>query len=99
MNPDKKTINKTEIAKDLEQEFHWTRRQTTRVINRIFKFIQQNLEKGVRIQLSPYGTFEARHRAAHRGRNPKTGEAILVKNRRYVVFKPGKAFQNLKTKM
>jgi nucleoid DNA-binding protein len=98
MNFGKKAVNKTDLAKHLEQEFKWTRRQTARVINHIFKFIQLNLEKGERIQLSPYGTFETRHRAVHKGRNPKTGEVILIKAKRYVIFKPGKAFQNLAIK-
>ena len=43
-----------------------------------------------------FGTFSVRKRAARKGRNPQTGEAIRIKASRTVAFKAGK---NLKEKI
>src|SRR5579872_5372187 len=98
MNLAMKSINKTDLAKYIEKELKCSRRTSVRLVNGILNFLLQNIETGRRVQLSPFGVFIARHRAAHRGKNPKTGETFLVKARRIVVFKPGKALKNLRPK-
>jgi DNA-binding protein HU-beta len=98
MKPAQKTLNKTDLAKYIEQEMKCSRRMALRLVNGILKVIKENLEKGGRVQLTPFGVFETRYRAAHKKKNPKTGEALLVKARRIVCFKPGKALRNLRSR-
>jgi len=98
MNLAVKSVTKTDLAKYLEKELNCSRRASLRLVNGILGFLQQSLETGCRVQLTPFGIFVSRHRAAHRGKNPKTGETFLVKAKRMVVFKPGKALKNLRTK-
>jgi len=92
----RKTFNKADLAKYVEKELKCSRRNSLRVVNGILNLIKQNLEAGNRVQLGLFGSFEARHRAGHRGKNPKTGETFLVKAKRAAVFKPGKALKNLR---
>lgn len=93
-----KNITKADLAKHVEKELKCSRRISLRLINSIFHYIEQHLEDGNRVHLSPFGTFETRHRAAHRGKNPKTGETFHVKARRAVVFKPGRALKHFRPK-
>ena len=40
-----------------------------------------------------FGTFEVRHRAARKGRNPQTGDEIEIPASEVPAFKPGKALK------
>lgn len=91
-----KKITKKDLARHLECELQCSRRNSIRVINGLFNFIRDNLEQGHRVQLNLFGSFEARHRAGYRGKNPKTGETALVNARRIVIFKPGRGLRNLR---
>ncbi len=48
------------------------------------------LAAGGRIEIRDFGRFEARHRPARVGRNPKTGEKVSVPSKTVLHFKPGK---------
>jgi len=44
------------------------------------------------VQITGFGTFVVRQKRERRGRNPQTGEEMLIKPRRAVVFRPSKLF-------
>ena len=52
------------------------------------------VKKGRKVQLVGFGTFELSKRAARKGRNPQTGEAMKIKASKTPKFKPGKAFKD-----
>ena len=47
-------------------------------------------KKDGKVTLVGFGTFQKSRRKARKGRNPQTGEAIKIKARNVVKFKPGK---------
>lgn len=47
------------------------------------------IEKGLSVQLIGFGTFKVKTRAARKGRNPQTGEAIDIPAKTVPVFRPG----------
>jgi integration host factor subunit beta len=49
-----------------------------------------SLEKGRRIEIRGFGSFELNHRPARTGRNPKTGEKVPVPEKFAPHFKPGR---------
>ncbi len=58
------------------------------VYGSLFKSIlEEVLESGDRVHVPGFGIFEIRQRAARRGRNPATGEAINIPSQRYLHFK------------
>lgn len=56
--------------------------------------VEETLERGEKVQLVGFGTFETRKRAARIGRNPKTKEEINIPESTVPVFKPGKEFKD-----
>ena len=52
------------------------------------------LVKGENVQLTGFGTFSVKERAAREGRNPQTGEAVIIKAAKSPVFKAGKALKD-----
>jgi DNA-binding protein HU-beta len=56
--------------------------------------ISTSLKKNQRVQLAGFGTFAVAKRAARKGRNPRTGEAIRIKASKSVRFKAGRTLKN-----
>jgi DNA-binding protein HU-beta len=56
--------------------------------------ISTSLKKNQRVQLAGFGTFTVAKRAARKGRNPRTGEAIRIKASKSVRFKAGRTLKN-----
>ena len=56
------------------------------------------LKKGNKVQISGFGNFEARRRAARQGRNPRTGKEINIKASTVPTFRAGKALKDLVNK-
>jgi integration host factor subunit alpha len=58
----------------------------------IFESIKSKLGSGEKVQITGFGTFVIRQKRERRGRNPQTGEEMVIKPRRSVVFRPSKLF-------
>lgn len=56
--------------------------------------ITTSLKKNQRVQLAGFGTFAVSNRAARKGVNPRTGEAIKIKASKSVRFKAGRTLKN-----
>lgn len=52
--------------------------------------ISEALSQNERIEIRGFGSFSLHHRPARTGRNPKTGEAVAIPEKRVPHFKPGK---------
>ncbi len=55
--------------------------------------IRESLAKGEPVQLVGFGSFTIAERRERRGRNPRTGEPILIPSKKVVRFRPGKKLQ------
>lgn len=55
--------------------------------------VEEALEAGERVMLPGFGTFEVAERASRMGRNPRTGEKILISAKKSVRFKPGRVLK------
>ena len=57
--------------------------------------IADALQRGDKIELRGFGSFRVRRRASRTGRNPKTGQGVVVPAKRVPYFKPGKELREL----
>jgi integration host factor subunit beta len=76
-----------------EQNRHLYEREVEAVVNTILERISGALVAGNRVELRGLGTFSLRARGARQGRNPKTGAAVPIAEKKTVAFKPGKGMQ------
>src|SRR6266851_1632780 len=60
--------------------------------------IAGELKKGAKVQITGFGNFEARKRAARAGRNPKTGGVIQIKASIAPAFRAGKQLKQVVNK-
>ena len=59
----------------------------------MFDGIIDTLEKERRMELRNFGVFEVKQRKPKKGRNPRTGEVVMVPARLVVTFKPGREME------
>nr|WP_207714690.1 HU family DNA-binding protein [Clostridium tetanomorphum] len=71
-----------------------TKKDAELALKAFIESVEETLERGEKVQLVGFGTFETRKRAARIGRNPKTKEEINIPESTVPVFKPGKEFKD-----
>ena len=86
--------NKAELVSEVAAKTDLTKKEVAAAVDAIFSSIQEDLAKGEKVQLIGFGTFEVRHRAARKGRNPQTGKKIEIAASNVPAFKPGKSFKD-----
>lgn len=64
-----------------------SQKRANALVTSLFGIIARALEKGETVKLSRFGKFQVRFKWARKGRNPRTGEAIILNSRRIVTFR------------
>jgi DNA-binding protein HU-beta len=86
-------MTKNELARELAEELDLPRRQVADLIEAMLEKITDVLKSGDKVQLTPFGQFKVRDRAARIARNPKTGEPIKVPAKRVLKFIAGRTLK------
>ena len=60
------------------------------IVGQVFEIIEETLENGEKVKLPGFGNFVVRQKKPRRGRNPKSGDEIVISGRKVVTFKPGR---------
>lgn len=71
-----------------------TKKDAETAVNAVFGAIEDALAKGDSVQLIGFGTFGVKERAAHEGRNPRTGETVKIAAAKVPTFKAGKGLKD-----
>ena len=88
-------MTKAELVDEIAQKADLTRKHSEVIVDAVFSSIVEALQGGEKIELRGFGSFRVRHRASRTGRNPKTGEGVLVPAKKVPYFKPGKELREL----
>ena len=86
-------MTKNELARELAEELELPRKQVVEIIDAILEKMMDVLKSGDKVQLTPFGQFKVRDRAARIARNPKTGEPIKVPAKRVLKFIAGRVLK------
>ena len=82
----KKTWTRNDIIEAISDNVGLSLYDSSKIIEEIFEFIIDELEKGDDVKISSFGTFSVRHKKSRIGRNPKTGVEALITERNVVTF-------------
>ena len=91
-------MNRSAMIDILAEKVGFSRKDIERILNEMNNITVETLAKGEKVAFSGFGSFEVRSRAAHTGRDPRTGEQIDVAETRTVAFRPGKVLKSAITK-
>ena|ERR1041385_2341234 len=79
-------MQKQDIAHRIHQEAGISETDAATVLDWFFELLKTTLQQGESISISKFGRFTVRRKNPRPGRNPKTGEPIMIAARRVVVF-------------
>ena len=91
-------MNKTELVEVVASKAEITKVEAQKVVTATLDAIVGGIVKDGKVILPGFGTFETRTRAAHTGRDPRTGEMIEIRQTSSVAFRPGKVLKTAITK-
>lgn len=81
-------MNKTELINRIASDADISKAEAGRALESVTEAIKRTLKKGDTVQIVGFGTFSVAKRPARTGRNPRTGEAVSVPERRAIKFSP-----------
>lgn len=87
-------ISKKQLIDQVAEKSDVTKTDVNSIIDAFTEIVKDNVAKNKKVQLMGFGSFELRHRAARKGRNPRTGEEIKIAATNVPGFKPGKPFKD-----
>lgn len=88
-------MTKNELIEKVAKKSHLTKRASSDAVNSTFNLIRDALIRGEKVVVTGFGTFLVRFRAARRGRNPQTGQAIQIPGKKLPSFTAGKTLKRL----
>ena len=83
------SLTKQDIANALVKKTELTQTEALVLTNQFFDQIIETLKNGEEVKLSSFGNFVVREKTQRPGRNPKTGEEVIISARKVVTFKAG----------
>ncbi|MCZ7532176.1 MAG: HU family DNA-binding protein [Acidimicrobiia bacterium] len=87
-------MNKGELIEAVARNTGESKALAEKMVNETLDVIVSGVVMSGKVQITGFGTFEARDRAARVARNPQTGAPINVTATRVPAFKAGKSFKD-----
>ena len=85
-NLKKMAMTKSDIIKQVEA-LGFNRKKSTSILENLLEIIKSNLSSGEDVLISGFGKFCVKEKSPGRGRNPATGEDLILEARRVVTYK------------
>ena len=87
-------MNKSELIKSIATKAELTNKQAGAALDAALSSITEALKDGDTVSLLGFGSFEVRTRAAREGRNPATGEKVMIPAAKVPGFRAGKGLKD-----
>jgi integration host factor subunit alpha len=80
-------VTKADIVQSIMDQIGFTKNQSSEVTETLLEVIKRTLASGEDVLVSGFGKFCVNEKAQRKGRNPATGESMMLKPRKVVTFK------------
>jgi len=89
-------LNKAAIVESVHNRLRIPRKECTEIVETLLEIIKSTLESGEDLLISGFGKFKVKDKKERKGRNPATGNDLMLAQRRVVLFKcSGKLKKNI----
>ena len=88
------TTTKADLIQAVYELDSFTKRESADLVSLIFDTLKEQLEAGTKVKISGFGNFEVKEKNSRPGRNPQTGEEIMIDERRILKFKPSQILKD-----
>lgn len=83
-------MTKSELVGQVAEATQQTKKEAEQIVDLVFAGITEALLSGEKLDVRGFGIFKIRDQKARQGRNPRTGETLLIPAKKVAVFKPSK---------
>lgn len=80
-------LTKADIISTISDELGFSKRQSIDIVDSLLEIIKKSLETGDDVLVSGFGKFCVKEKNARKGRNPATGQDMMLSPRKVVTFK------------
>jgi len=87
-------VTKSDVAVAIQERVGFTRKRAGEITETILDLMKESFGRGETVKISGFGNFEVRTKTRRRGRNPQTGEDVIISARRVLTFKPSLVLKN-----
>ena len=87
-------MNKSELVSAMAAHSELKKKDSQAALNSILTIIKKRLSEGDQVPITGFGTFALSYHPAKMGRNPQTGEEIMIEGANKVQFKVAKALKD-----
>ena len=84
---DTTALTKAQLAAALFDQLGLNKREAKDFVDAFFEIVSARLAKGESVKISGFGNFEVHTKTARPGRNPQTGEPVVIAARKVVTFR------------
>ena len=91
-------MTKAELAAQIQEKVGVQKGEAVDLVETVLEVMKETLEQGEELMISRFGRFEVKTKRPRRGRNPHTGEALMLDGRRVVTFKLSPVLRDLLNK-
>lgn len=94
-NVSKSTMTKADIVEKVYQKIGFSKKEASELVEMVFNTLKDQLHSGEKVKISGFGNFLVRGKSERIGRNPQTGEQIMISARRVLTFRPSQVLKAL----
>ena len=80
-------LTKIEIVNSIADQIGYTKNRSSEIVETLLELIKKSLESGDDVMISGFGKFCVKDKRERKGRNPATGEDMILEPRRVVTFR------------
>ena len=81
------TLTKANLVETVRDVYGFTKKDSHKLVDKLLGIIKDILVNGEDVLISGFGKFQVKNKRKRRGRNPATGEDLMLGSRRVVRFK------------
>jgi integration host factor subunit alpha len=86
-------MTKADIVERIYDKVGFSKKESAELVEMVFDIIKSTLENGDKIKIAGFGNFVVKEKADRRGRNPQTGDEIIISARKILTFKPSQVLK------
>jgi len=81
------TLTKAQIVESVQNQIGFPKNKSSEIVETLLEIIKRTLASGEDVMVSGFGKFSVREKKERKGRNPATGEDMMLEARKVVTFK------------
>jgi integration host factor subunit alpha len=81
------TLTKAQIVESIQNQTGFAKNKSFEIVETLLEIIKSTLASGEDVLISGFGKFNVNEKNERKGRNPSTGEAMMLEPRKVVTFK------------